>query len=71
MFLRHLQLAISLQRLSPPAQSGRLVREFKPRLMSSSEGPSPMTLQAKIQFLHDYSACDVRLYCIRRCGENV
>ena len=60
-----------LQRLLQTAPSGCPVKEFKPvslgirdRLMSSNRGTAPMSLEAKIRFLHDYSACDVRFYSI-------
>lgn len=66
MVLRHLQPVKSRLRLPRTVPSGCLVREFKPvplrirgRGMSSTGGTASMSLQEKIQFLHEYSACDV------------
>jgi hypothetical protein len=66
MVLRHLQRVKSRLRLPRTAPSGCLVREFKPvplrirgRSTSSMGGTTSMSLQEKIQFLHEYSACDV------------
>jgi hypothetical protein len=69
MYLRHLQLATTLIKVPRTATSGWAVAGFKPVSLRTRSHPlrskqtmSSMSLQEKIQFLHKYSACDVRLH---------
>jgi len=78
MILRKFQIATPCTKPLRTATSGCLIAEFQPislrvrsRPMSSKKTGSSMSLQEKIQFLHNYSACDVCLHLNRLPGVKI